>query len=143
MADLNWHEFLEIGVDFIDDDHKQLLSLLRDIKAAVDENNRTECIRLFEILLQDIKVHFDKEEQYLASTNYPELEEHKVYHQGLLNSIIETQNIFASDKTRPDLKKCFTRVENFLTDDILRGDIKFKSFLEFKGYIKKPKDLHI
>ena len=34
MANLKWRKFLEIGVDFIDADHKKLLGIMKDIKSA-------------------------------------------------------------------------------------------------------------
>jgi hypothetical protein len=35
-----------------------------------------------------------------------------------------------------ELKECFQSMANFLVDDILRGDIIFKSYLQHEGYIK-------
>ena len=43
MPDLAWHKFLEIGVDFIDEDHKHLLDIMLEIKQAVREHNHSEC----------------------------------------------------------------------------------------------------
>ena len=36
MTDLKWYDFLEIGVDFIDEDHRELLDIMIEIKVAIE-----------------------------------------------------------------------------------------------------------
>jgi hemerythrin len=137
MTDLQWHEFFEIGVNFIDEDHKKLLTIMQNIQKAVNESDTNKCIVLFTALLKEAREHFAREENYLAKVNYPELEAHKEYHQQLLNKADITKRICEGVETKHDLQECFDGMAEFLIDDILRGDIKFKSYLEFNGYIKK------
>ena len=79
---------------------------------------------------------FSREEAYLLQTKYPGLEEHKIYHKELLTKADTTKRICEGIETEHDLVECFDGMANFLVDDILRGDIKFKSYLEYKGYIE-------
>lgn len=136
MIDLEWHDFLDLGIDFIDTDHRNLLKVMQAIKLAIEENNRNKCVQLLNTLLQDAKDHFSREEEFLLAAKYPELEEHKLYHKELLIKADTTKRICEGIETERDLKECFDNMANFLIDDILKGDIKFKSYLEYEGYIK-------
>lgn len=136
MSDLIWHDFLKIGVDFIDSDHKKLLSIMIDTKAAIEEGNNKKCAQLLTSLLKEASDHFSREEKYLLEVNYPGLEEHKIYHKELLIKADTTKRICEGLEKEHDLKECFDGMAHFLIDDILRGDIKFKSYLEYEGHIK-------
>lgn len=137
IINLEWHNFLEIGVDFIDDDHKNPLKIMLHVKDAIDDNNFSKCSILLTQLLKDAKEHFVREEEYLSKVKYPQLEDHKIYHKQLLIQAKTTKNICEGIETEHDLKECFENMANFLIDDILRGDIKFKSYLEHEGHIKR------
>lgn len=136
MVDLVWHNFLEIGVDFIDEDHRALLETMQQAKNAVEAKNYDECEKLLDVLIQDAARHFENEEQYLKETKYPGLETHIAYHKELIIKAEATRKICENIDSDNRLKECFDSLANFLIDDILRGDIGFKSYLEYEGYIK-------
>jgi len=135
MKDLKWHDFLEIGVDFIDEDHKRLLDIMLKIKKAIGEDDLSACAVLLKSLLKEARDHFTREEEFLAKAKYPQLENHKIYHNELLIKAEVTKSICEGLKVEHDLNECFDSMANFLIDDILRGDIGFKSYLEHEGYI--------
>ena len=136
MTDLVWYDFLEIGVDFIDNDHKRLLAIMQETKAAIDVGDFDKCARLLSTLLSEAKAHFQREEAYLAEIEYPDLEKHTLYHDELLTMAKGTKRICEGIETEHDLQECFDGMVNFLIDDILKGDVRFKSFLEYHGHIK-------
>ena len=140
MADLKWHDFLEIGVDFIDDDHKKILSIMQATKKAIEEDNQNECVALLTSLLKEAREHFSREEEFLTKTKYPALAEHKIYHKELLIKADTTKRVCEGIETEHDLKECFDGMSRFLIDDILRGDMKFKSHLDHNGYTKNEKE---
>jgi hemerythrin len=134
MVDLVWHEFYELGVDFIDEDHKKLLALMVEIRAAVKDSNFEACTVLLMDLLESAKLHFDREENYLESVGWDGLAEHRGYHQELLKQADVMRAICAGIQESHDLQECFDSMAKFLIDDILRGDIKFKSYLSYHDY---------
>ncbi|MDH5424807.1 MAG: hemerythrin domain-containing protein [Gammaproteobacteria bacterium] len=136
MRDLVWNEFLEIGVSFIDDDHKKLLKIVADVKSAIGQGDKCKSGRLLSALLKEAKDHFSKEEEYLLEVKFPYLQEHKAYHKELLVKTEMTKRVCEGIETEHDLEECFDAMAEFLVDDILRGDIKFKSYLQYEGYIK-------
>jgi hemerythrin len=135
MADFLWHDFLEIGVKFIDDDHKKLLKLMQEIKQAIEQNNYDKCVVLLASLLKESREHFAREEAFLEEVNYPGLEKHKDYHRKLLIQAETVKQICEGIETEHDLKECFDSMEQFLIDDILKGDVMFVSYLEFEGHL--------
>jgi hemerythrin-like metal-binding protein len=137
MADLAWHDFLKIGVDFIDEDHKKLLNIMLETKAAITKGDTQKCVILLTSLLKEAKNHFSREETYLLEVKYPGLEEHKKYHKELLLKAENIKRICEGIETEHDLMDCFDGMSDFLIDDILKGDIMFKSYLEYHGHIEK------
>lgn len=137
MADLIWRDFLKIGVAFIDDDHKKLLTIMQDIKLTIEQDNLEHCVTLLNYLLEEADAHFTREEKFLRDVKYPGLKEHTQYHQELLVQANTIKTICAGMETNIDLKKCFDGMANFIVDDILKGDIKFKSYLDHEGYSDK------
>jgi len=105
VADLLWHDFLEIGVDFIDDDHKKLLGIMIETKAAIEEGNNNKCVRLLTSLLKEARDHFSREEEYLLEVKYPGLEKHKKYQKDLLVKDDTTKRIFEGIETKHDIKE--------------------------------------
>lgn len=137
MTDLTWHDAFLIGVDFIDEDHKSLLKIMQETKRAIEEDNFNKCAKLLTSLLKEARDHFSREEEFLFKAKYPGLEEHKKYHNELLIKADTTKRICEGIETEHDLKECFKGMANFLVDDILNGDIIFKSYLEYEGFIKR------
>ena len=137
MKKLAWYEYFEIGVDFIDDDHKNLLKIMLDTKLAIEEGDNKKCVMLLTSLLSEARDHFRREEEYLLKAKYPGLEKHKVYHNEMIKKADTTKRICEGIQTDHDLSECFDNMANFLIDDILRGDVVFKSFLEYEGLVKE------
>lgn len=136
MKDLMWHDFFKIGVDFIDDDHKRILSIIRQVKDAINENDLEKSSLLLEVLIKEAREHFAREEEYLLEVKYPQLENHKIYHNELIIKAEATKAICESNDAEHNIEECIDTLANFLVDDILQGDIGFKSYLEYEGYIK-------
>jgi len=137
MTELLWHDFLKIGVDFIDNDHKKLLEIMQEIKSSIKEGDYEKRTSLLALLLKEAEEHFSREEKFLSEVNFPDQEKHKMYHKELLIKADATKRLCEEIESEHDLQECFDGMFEFLIDDILRGDIKFKSYLEYEGYIKK------
>ncbi|MCK4863822.1 MAG: hemerythrin domain-containing protein [Gammaproteobacteria bacterium] len=137
MTELLWHDFFKIGIDFIDDDHKGLLKIMQEIKSTIKECDYKKRTSLLALLLKEAEEHFSREENFLSEVNFPGQEKHKMYHKELLIKADATKRLCEGVESEDDMVKCFDGMFEFLIDDILRGDIKFKSYLEYEGYIKK------
>lgn len=130
-----WHSFYEIGVDFIDEDHKHLISIMQDIISSFSANNRANRLKLLNKFLSATREHFIREEKYLADVGFPGLEEHKIFHNQLLIQADITREMCKQNISDNHLKECIDKLIQLVIDDIFKGDIKFKSYLEYEGYI--------
>lgn len=137
MIDLDWHDFYDIGVDFIDAEHKQILAIMRGIRGAILADNYDECSLLSNEMIVAAKEHFKHEEEYLEKLEYPELNEHISYHHELVVQANKVKEICEGYEKSHNLMECFEAMEKFLIDDIFHGDISFKSYLQHKGIIKR------
>jgi len=137
MVDLDWKDYYEIGVNFIDLDHKKILTVMRDLRDAITDGNLEECSCLSDSMIKEAENHFINEEVFLEKVKFPGLKEHKKYHEELLIQAKQVKEICEGVNKDHDLMECFEAMKKFLIDDILHGDLQFVSFLEYEGYIKR------
>ena len=140
VTELTWYDFLEIGVDFIDADHKRLLLIMQETKTAITQKDFSKASQLLTTMLSEAAAHFEREELYLLEVGYPELENHKQYHRNLLVQASATKRVCEEIRTDQDIQECFDGMVNFLIDDVLKGDVRFKSFLEYHGHLTAKTD---
>jgi len=136
VVDLDWHDFYEMGIEFIDQEHKEILAIMRNIRDAINTGNLVRCSYLSGRLIREAENHFNNEEEYLEQLKFPGLKEHKEYHAELLMQAHQVKKICEGSKKDHNLTECFNAMEKFLIDDVLYGDVQFQSFLEYKGLIK-------
>ena len=139
MVDLDWHEVYEIGVDFIDEEHKQILSVMRSMSEAARADDHELCQDLSRELIARVSSHFESEEQYLKKHRFPGLHDHRKYHGELMAQAEMVQQACESLEGDTSLLECFKRMEKFFLDDILVGDLQFRAFLRSKGVLRKKK----
>ena len=133
MVELEWLETFEIGLQEIDDDHREMLRIMQDIKAAGEARDRKRCARLLDALIDYSKAHFEREEKILDEIEYPSLEVHEAYHADLLNRAEEVKEACKAIRSDRDFRECCEQMFGFLIDDVITGDMKIKSFLQERG----------
>jgi len=136
MVKLQWLDSFSIGIKSIDDDHKRILQVMLDVQTTVENRDYSLCTTLLDDLVELGSAHFLSEEKYLAKVSYPYIEEHILYHQELLLKIKSVRVICNDANSQGGLEKCFDGMAEFLVDDILAGDLQFKSYLQSRGLVK-------
>jgi hemerythrin-like metal-binding protein len=136
MVKLEWLESFAIGIKPIDDDHKKILQIMQDVQEAVDKKDYALCASRLDDLVELGATHFAKEEEYLAKVSYPYIEEHILYHQELLLKVKAVKAICNNADVEGGLEQCFNSMAEFLIDDIIAGDLQFKSYLQSRGLVK-------
>ncbi len=134
-VNLIWLDSYTIGIESIDDDHKKILELMRDIMESITARDYVLSAERLEELLSHAMSHFSLEEDYLRKHGYPDLEEHIEYHEKLLLQAKAVKGICESAREKHDLERCFQGLAQFLVDDIIVGDLNFVPFLSRKGLI--------
>lgn len=79
---IKWTEDLSVGVETIDEQHKELFerinSLVQAIKQKVCKYKISDVIKFLEDYVQ---THFNEEEKYMLKYKYPHYEHHKSQHE--------------------------------------------------------------
>ncbi|MCF8468362.1 MAG: hemerythrin domain-containing protein [Sneathiella sp.] len=138
MDKLDWLETFELGVPEVDADHRELLAIMKKIESLADAGAFDDCGPLLDELIDFSVAHFAREEEMLVEVGYPNADIHKEYHGRLLDRARSVKDICKEIRSKDNFKDCCDEMFGFLVDDIVTGDLKFKSFLENKGLIKRP-----
>lgn len=82
MNTIVWNKRYELGVDFIDKEHKQLFSTINKLLAISQEEGKEEwaCREGVKYLKNHVIEHFAHEEAYMRSIDYSDYEVHKHLH---------------------------------------------------------------
>lgn len=81
MTQIQWNEELSVGVEEIDDQHRQLIDIANALMRAVEQGKSKE---ILDTILQQLReytvIHFNKEQQLMEKIRYPgrgeQIEEH-------------------------------------------------------------------
>lgn len=86
MPIMEWDSSLDVGVDAMNDEHKQILDAMNRIHDAVHAGwTGNDINRLVDRLGQVCVAHFRDEEAYMASIGFPGLKTHATIHKDLLD----------------------------------------------------------
>jgi len=104
MSNSLWNESLAIGVDQIDNQHRELFSRFdRLLKACREGQGREELNRLLEFLSDYVQEHFSAEEEFMRSSGYAELDEHLGEHEVFCGKLDDLRQIYADKGAGMDL----------------------------------------
>ena len=128
---LAWKPEWESGNKDIDGQHKNILKLGNKlIGMSISEvADSEEMVRTFDMLLQDICVHFNYEEKMLADLGYMEYEKHANIHKELVVKAKYLKEKYLLAEVKP------TELFSFIVSDIIVGhmltdDVKFFSLMD-------------
>jgi hemerythrin-like metal-binding protein len=86
MPIMEWDSSLDIGVDAMNDEHKDILEAMNRIHDAAQAGRTGDDINRLVARLGDVCVrHFHDEEAYMASIGFPDLKIHALVHKDLLD----------------------------------------------------------
>ena len=118
-----WDKAFLIGHEKIDGEHKKLFDIAN--KLSKYKNDPKKIIEIIKELIAYTKFHFDNEEEFMASINYEDLEQHKILHKTLiqkLSATIKQMNKLEIDEV---LEKLNELVNKNIVQHILIEDKKF------------------
>jgi len=109
VFDFAWRKEYEVGLDAIDDQHRQIFSAMGAVRQVPGRGGKGLTIAL-KALTELNNFHFAEEEKILALADYPDLDEHRRAHDRLredLEAIAKSNKI--TRETDTFLKDCFLR----------------------------------
>ena len=98
MGLLKWSNESSVGIETVDNEHRELIDVINELCDAVQKGHeREQTGQLLHRLIECARGHFTSEEAMLLATDYPELAEHTEQHQSLLVEVEELAARFVHD----------------------------------------------
>lgn len=133
MPLINWNDTFSVNIAEIDQQHKELVSMINELNDAMKERRGKEVLgKILNELFAYTATHFKTEEDLFAKYGYPSSESHKKEHVAFVKKVSEFKEGF--EKGRLSVT---SEVMNFLSDwlrhHIMGTDKKYSQFLNEKG----------
>ncbi|MBU1100800.1 MAG: bacteriohemerythrin [Bacteroidetes bacterium] len=132
MSTITWRDTYSVGIQKIDDQHKELISIINEIYDAHHQGtSQTVIIDTLEKLVDYTIYHFSMEEDLFVQCNYPKKDDHMSEHKEFVGKIADLKqegrkgNLLLSLKTIDFLK-------DWTINHILGTDMEFGAFLKEK-----------
>ncbi|MGI9248527.1 MAG: bacteriohemerythrin [Woeseiaceae bacterium] len=98
MSLLQWKPEYSVGIESMDDEHREMISLINGVYeklgASPDAEEIESCL---EDIFNTISLHFALEERLMRDRSYAEFEDHKEDHEDLLDEIRDLMDGFVAD----------------------------------------------
>jgi hemerythrin len=98
---VEWDDRYSIGIQLIDDQHKELVDLTNKLYAgclAGDGAARAYFLETIHGTVDYVKKHFSAEEKILEKVKYPAFAEHKKAHEGFVKKVFDDVKSFEEGK---------------------------------------------
>lgn len=130
MRRLEFTDSLRIDHGRIDEQHQALFGLINEMAEAMAAREVERCKDLSRQFIAAAKDHFAWEERFLRNAGYPHVDDHARYHHVLVALAEEARTACEPQDADFDHEACFERLVTVFVDDVVKGDLTFKSFLD-------------
>lgn len=129
MPLITWSKELSVGIESIDTQHKELISIINTLNDAMDLDDPRDIFKKsFADLTQYTKTHFAYEEELFEQYGYQESIEHKRQHDELIVQLLELKDRF--DHYQIDMtEQVMQFLKDWLTFHIQKSDKEYSQFL--------------
>jgi len=128
---IEWTKDLQVGVETIDEQHRELFKRINDLAEAMWEGRgKEESVKVMDFLGDYVVTHFSTEEGYMSSQEYPEYAAHKRIHDKFVEDFNKLRKQFDSGDVTSDMViKVLDETCDWLKGHIKGTDKKLGSFL--------------
>jgi hemerythrin len=100
-AIVSWSDALVIGIELIDNQHKQLIELTNELfRACLRGGDTLDSVfkETMSRMVEYVHFHFASEQAMLQRINYPNYAEHKREHDSLIKTVLEATKNYGDGK---------------------------------------------
>ncbi|MDP6351860.1 MAG: hemerythrin domain-containing protein [Alphaproteobacteria bacterium] len=127
----------KVGNDRIDDDHRHLLDIINHIVETLDAPEPADCASMVSDFVALAKTHFEREEAFMKTVDYPDMAELHDQHQALYDKLDTMVHLSTNARDNKLARESLRReMVYFLMDDVINEDLNFKQFLADKGLVR-------
>jgi len=130
---IEWNEAFSIGRPEIDEEHRQIILIVRELEILRREQRDVE--RFVEVLSRMTRygmAHLDREEDYMARMGYPDLQPHIEGHKKYLYTVAMFNYRFTGP-TPPSLDEVSGFLSKWWTSHIMKDDRDYERFRQESG----------
>ena len=128
--EIEWSDFLSVGIPEIDDEHRRFISRVNDVNRAIVElEDKVTVERLLDLMLMEATGHFRNEVRLLQSRQYPHTADHARKHEQLSEQFSCLIEEFRKDNLSYVWALKGLRLKQLLVEHLLQEDMKFKEYL--------------
>lgn len=131
---MKWNSSLAIGIEVIDNQHKQIFAHLLAIENSVAKRDPWHILRfLLSQVAEYMKFHLAVEEAMLEIIQYPQRADHCLAHAGIMEQIAELERQLQTAGAETNLVSFF---ENWFIRHVLGDDRQYADYVkkEFPGF---------
>ena len=100
MSRIKWDDSMSVNISEIDQQHKQLITIINDLHEAMSEGRGKKILRVILRQLTDYtEIHFETEEIYFDKYKFPDAKNHNAEHAEFIQKISEFR-FFVFPKTK-------------------------------------------
>lgn len=127
-----WNDRLSTTIDWQDDQHKELLSVVNNLYVELKRGTDEKAIgEILDFLTHYVIDHFSIEEKFMDKYNYPEVGDHKKEHQLFLTDFTKFQERFLKEGASLSLILLIQyRVTDWLMEHIAKSDKALGAFMQ-------------
>ena len=132
--EIAWSEFLSVGVQEMDEEHRQFIARVNELnKAIIESEDKATVERMMDLMLMEAAHHFWHEEKLLAKWNYPETDAHIAAHAELKAQFERVMKQFAESDISFVWALKGLHVKQLLVEHLLKEDMKYRDFLRARN----------
>ena len=129
MAILQWSNFFSVGIEEIDNQHKNLIDILNEIYDGVKECHAEETLRdVIPKLVKYTKEHFVYEEKVMIDIGYPDFDKHFQKHYKLAEQAGHYMTMMENGE-HINYLELTVLVSDWLKDHILEDDKDYAKYV--------------
>ncbi|GJQ64701.1 MAG: hemerythrin [Melioribacteraceae bacterium] len=132
MNFIEWSDELMVNVPVIDQQHKNMADILNALYQTLGSGNEMKAKLLMKDLVEDVKIHFETEEDLMKNNKYLNFFSHKLEHDRFVKKAEELNEQVQSGKLQVNLEM-MKSFKNWFYNHIDINDKKMGDYLVLKG----------
>ncbi|GAM09213.1 bacteriohemerythrin [Geobacter sp. OR-1] len=128
---IEWNEDLAVGVEYIDEQHKELFRRFNRLLEACSKGSGTKEIGSLLFFLDEyVRIHFNDEEKLQVANSFPEYPAHREQHRIFINKLDDFKNEMQTGGATLSLTIATNRMLiDWLLNHIAKMDKKIGEFI--------------
>lgn len=130
---IEWNQGFSVGVAEMDNQHKQLVTLLNDLYSAMQSQKSSEIIgKVLNKLISYTEKHFSDEEEFMKKHSYPDIKSQIKEHTAFTDKVLKFKSDYDAGKTSMSVS-ITSFLKDWLINHISLSDKKYGDYVNKKS----------